>query len=70
MMLTKEWQNRAKAANIPYETEWFVVTKINKAADGKSISYKLVGSMGGGWEGIDWNEPNIISHIQSNFMNA
>ena len=68
VILTKEWQERAKKANIPYEMEWFIVSNINKDGEGKPVSYRLMGSTTGGWNGIDWNQPNVISRIIGNMM--
>lgn len=62
VMLTKEWQQKAKDANIPYETEWFMISKINYNVEKKPISYNLSGSMGGGWQNMDWNLPNVIDY--------
>ena len=68
VMLTKEYQAKAKQDNIPYEMEWFVVSRINTNADGTPSTYNLSGSMGGGWVNIDWNQPNIIDYIVGNMM--
>ena len=68
VILTPEWQERAKQAKIPYETEFFVVGKMVKNSEGNIESYNLNGSMGGGWSGIDWNQPNVIAKIWGNMM--
>jgi hypothetical protein len=68
VMLTKEYQAKAKRDNIPYEMEWFVISKINTNADGTPSTYNLSGSMGGGWVNINWNQPNMIDSIVGNMM--
>lgn len=66
--LTHEWQQKAIAAKIPYEMEWFVISNIQKDSDNNPISYNLTGSMGGGWKSVDWNQPNVIASIVGNMM--
>ena len=68
VILTSEWQKRAKDANIPYEMEYFIITQIKRDSENNPISYRLIGSMGGGWDNIDWNQPNVISNIISNLV--
>lgn len=62
VILTKEMQKKARDAKIPYETEWFIVSRINME-NGAPVSYNLTGSMGGGWAGLDWNLPGVIDYI-------
>ena len=68
VILTKKWQALAKKAKIPYETEWFVVSCINKDIDGKTISYNLTGSMSGCFSNVDFNEGDVIERVIGNMM--
>ena len=68
VILTQEWQKKARDAGIPYETEWFVITHIEMDKDGNPIWFRMTGSMRGGWDKISWNTPNIIASIFGNMM--
>ena len=68
VILTQEWQKKARDAQIPYETEWFVITHIEMDEDGNPIWFRMTGSMCGGWDKISWNTPNIIASIFGNMM--
>ena len=63
--LSDEWVSKAKNDNIPYPKEYFLVTKINKNKDGNPTSINIFGSVGGGYNNISWNTPNLIKRIKS-----
>lgn len=67
VVLTKDMQQKARDANIPYHTEWFMISRINTNDDGVPVSYNLSGSMGGGWIDLDWNQPGVIEYVISDY---
>ena len=58
--LTDEWVKKATKDGIPYPKEFFIITHIYKNKNGKPISVRFRGSMGGGYDKIPWNTPNLI----------
>ena len=60
--LTKNMQRIAKKKSIPYETQYFMISHIETDGNNKK-TYNLMGSMGGGFGGLKWDQGDIIDRI-------
>ena len=61
--LSDIWVSKAKKDGISYPNEFFIVTQIHKDLNGNPESINIIGSMGGGYNKIPWNTPNLIKQI-------
>ncbi len=58
--LTKQWVDKAEKDGIPYPTEWFMISEIYKDENGNPTSARIVGSCGGAYDKIPWNQGGIV----------
>ena len=69
VILTNAWQKKAKQAKIPYEMEWFIVSRLHTDASGNVVAFDLSGSNGGRFpQSIALNTPGVISSKIGNLM--
>ena len=61
--LTDEWVKKATKDNIPYPNEYFIVTEIYTDTNDKPTAIRICGSMGGAYDKIPWNTPNLIKSV-------
>lgn len=61
--LSDTWSAKADQDRVPYPKEYFIVSHIYRDDDGKPEAIRIMGSMGGGYDKIPWNTPNLIKRV-------
>ena len=68
--LTDPWVEKATEDGIKYPKEYFVISRITKNESGKPVSVNIMGSMGGYYNNIPWNTPNLIKRKGGNALSS
>ncbi len=68
--LTDQWVEKATKDGISYPKEYFLISKITRNKSDKPLSVNIMGSMGGGYNNIPWNTPNLIKCKKENALSS